>query len=364
MRIPCIFSRLMVCIGVSVLVRLMGRAIARLVLTNNTSYRYMIGQNMKQILTIGRYFKSRYRQMVRKVPISLQGFTCPNIDGSVAKGGCTYCKNETFSPSLSGLEQSSINMNLNLSYNPILETQIETLKSQFYHYTKSHSERFGTDRYMVYFQSFSNTYATYDTLKTLYDEALRLPNVIGLSIGTRIDCIEDRILTLLGDYAKDKSDIWLEYGIQSIFDSTLRLINRGHGIDGAKELVQKTRSHGIKVCVHLIYGLPKESDDMMIASLKEVLSWEIDGIKIHPLYIVKDTAMEKMYNAGKYEPISLENYADLIVQSLKLMPHDVVVQRISAGAHDSSLIAPKWCFDKNIQMRYIRDRLLENGISY
>lgn len=325
----------------------------------------MTGQeSMKQVLTIGRYFKSKYRQMVRKVPISLQGFTCPNIDGSVAKGGCIYCKNETFSPSLLSLEKSNINMNLTLAYNPILDKQIETLKSQFFNYTTSHNNKFGTNKYMIYFQSFSNTYAPYDTLKTLYSEGLKLSNVVGLSIGTRTDCIEDRILELLGDYAKNGKEIWLEYGIQSIFDSTLRLINRGHSIDGAKELVQKTRSYGIKVCIHLIYGLPKESNDMMLASLKEVLSWGIDGIKIHPLYIVKDTAMEKMYDAGKYESISLENYTDLIVQSLKLIPRNVVVQRISAGAHDDSLIAPKWCFDKNIQMRYIRDRLLENGIVY
>ena len=138
-------------------------------------------ENMKKILTIGRYFKSKYRQRVRKVPISLQGFTCPNIDGSVAKGGCTYCKNETFSPSLLTLEQSNITMNFKLKFNPILDKQVETLKSQFYNYSKSHNDKFGTDKYMMYFQSFSNTYAPYDTLKTLYSEALRLPNVVGLS---------------------------------------------------------------------------------------------------------------------------------------------------------------------------------------
>ena len=346
--------------------QIMERDIVRLALIENISYSMDIleKENMKQILTIGRYFKRKYKQMVRKVPISLQGFTCPNIDGSVAKGGCTYCKNETFSPSLLSLEKSNINMNFKLNFNPILDKQIETLKSQFYSYSKSHNNKFGTNKYMLYFQSFSNTYAPYATLKTLYNEGLKLPNVIGLSIGTRTDCIEDRILELLGSYVINKKEIWLEYGIQSIFDSTLKLINRGHGIAGAKELVQKSRGYGIKVCIHLIYGLPKENDSMMISSLKEVLSWGIDGIKIHPLYIVKETAMEKMYNANKYEPISLENYTNLIVQSLKLIPHNVVVQRISAGAHDDSLVAPKWCFDKNIQMRYIRDKLLENGIAY
>ncbi len=319
---------------------------------------------MKQILTIGRYFKSKYKQRVRKIPISLQGFTCPNIDGSVAKGGCTYCKNESFSPSLELLPKTDVMMNFSLKNNPILDEQIATLQGQFYNHANFHKNKFGTDKYMIYFQSFSNTYAPYDTLKVLYDEALKLPNVIGLSIGTRTDSVQDDVLSLLGKYVESNSDIWIEYGIQSIFDSTLKLINRGHGIAGVRELVEKTRSFGIKVCVHLIYGLPKEDSTMMLESLKEVLSWGIDGIKIHPLYIVKDTIMQKMYESGKYTPITLEEYSNLIVESLKLIPRDVVVQRISAGVHDESLIAPLWCFDKNIQMCYIRDKLLQVGIEY
>lgn len=326
---------------------------------------------MKQILTIGRYFRARHRQRVRKIPISLQGFTCPNIDGQKAKGGCIYCKNESFSPSLQTLKEIShdlskndILMNLNLRENPLLDSQIATLKAQFYKHANYHKDKYKITKYMIYFQSFSNTYAPFFTLERLYSEALALPNVIGLSIGTRIDCIEDSVLEFLAKQVQNGKDIWLEYGIQSTFNQTLRLINRAHGIEGAKELVQKTRDLGIKVCVHLIYGLPKESKEMMIQSLKNILEWGIDGIKIHPLYIVKDTIMEQMFNAGKYVPISLESYADLVVESLKLIPENIVVQRVSAGVHDDSLIAPKWCFDKNVQMNFIREKLLENGIKY
>lgn len=326
---------------------------------------------MKQILTIGRYFRARHRQRVRKIPISLQGFTCPNIDGQKAKGGCIYCKNESFSPSLQTLKEIShdlpkndILMNLNLCENPLLDSQIATLKAQFYKHANYHKDKYKITKYMIYFQSFSNTYAPFSTLERLYSEALALPNVIGLSIGTRIDCIEDSVLNFLAKQVQNGKDIWLEYGIQSTFNQTLRLINRAHGIEGAKEIVQKTRDLGIKVCVHLIYGLPKESKEMMIQSLKNVLEWGIDGIKIHPLYIVKDTIMEQMFNAGKYAPISLESYADLVVESLKLIPENIVVQRVSAGVHDDSLIAPKWCFDKNVQMNFIREKLLENGIKY
>lgn len=319
---------------------------------------------MRQILTIGRYFRSRFKERVRKIPISLQGFTCPNIDGSVAKGGCIYCKNESFSPSLQNMPKSSMFMNFKITENPMLESQVETLKSQFYNNANYHKNKFNIEKYIVYFQSFSNTYAPFATLKRLYDEALNLPNVVGLSIGTRIDCVEDEVLALLGEYVKNGKEIWLEYGIQSVFNQTLKLTNRAHGIEGARELVEKTRAFGIKVCVHLIYGLPKESDEMMLKSLESVIEWGIDGIKIHPLYIVKETPMEQMYNAKKYTPITLEKYTDLIIKSLQKIPENVVVQRISAGVHDDSLIAPKWCFDKNMQMNFIRTKLLENGMKY
>lgn len=326
---------------------------------------------MRQILTIGRYFRARFGERVRKIPISLQGFTCPNIDGTKAKGGCSYCKNESFSPSLQTLKEvsqgvpaSNITMNFNLKENPLLPSQISTLKAQFYKQAGHHKDIYAIKKYIVYFQSFSNTYAPFATLKRLYDEALDLPNVVGLSIGTRIDCVEDEVLALLGGYVEQGKEIWLEYGVQSTFQATLRLTNRAHGIEGAKELFAKTRARGIKVCAHLIYGLPKESDEMMLKSLDDVLAWGIDGIKIHPLYIVKETAMEQMYNAGKYAPITLEKFADLIVKSLQKIPPNVVIQRISAGVHDDSLIAPKWCFDKNVQMNFIRAKLLENGIRY
>lgn len=330
---------------------------------------------MKQILTIGRYFRARHKERVRKLPISLQGFTCPNIDGTKAKGGCIYCKNESFSPSMQSLkiatqnlpkslQKSNIFMNLKLHENPLLDSQIATLKTQFYKHANYHKDKYKITKYMIYFQSFSNTYAPFATLERLYSEALNLPNVVGLSIGTRVDCIEDAVLEFLAKQVQNDKDIWLEYGIQSTFNQTLRLINRAHDIEGTKELIQKTRDLGIKVCVHLIYGLPKESDEMMLQSLSNVLSWGIDGIKIHPLYIVKDTIMEQMFNAGKYTPITLESYANLIVKSLMQIPENVVIQRISAGVHDDSLIAPKWCFDKNIQMNYIREKLLEKGIKY
>ncbi|CAM3333387.1 TIGR01212 family radical SAM protein [Helicobacter magdeburgensis] len=320
---------------------------------------------MRVVLSVGRYFKKRFGGRVRKIPISLQGFTCPNIDGSLAKGGCIYCDNESFSPSLIKLDKiSQVKMNFSLTTNPLLEKQLHQLEEQFYWHSEFHQRKFGVGKYMVYFQSYTNTYAPFDTLKALYDKALSFPNVVGLSIGTRIDCVEDRLLELLGEYVKNGKEIWLEYGIQSVYDKTLELTNRAHSIAGAKEMFEKTRAKGVKVCAHLIYGLPEESPEMMLHSLDCVLEWGINGIKIHPLYVVNGTRLAKLYKEGKYEPITMECFSDLIVESLQRIPADVVVQRISAGAHDDTLLAPKWCFDKNIQMRYLRDKLKAVGIEY
>lgn len=305
---------------------------------------------MRLVLSVGRYFKKRFGTRVRKIPISLQGFTCPNIDGSLAKGGCIYCDNESFSPSLIKIDKiSQVKMNFSLSTNPLLPIQLKQLEEQFYWHSEFHQRKFGVSKYMVYFQSYTNTYAPFDTLKALYDKALSFPNVVGLSIGTRIDCVQDELLELLGEYVKNGKEIWLEYGIQSVYNETLERTNRAHKIEGAKEMFEKTRAKGVKVCAHLIYGLPGETEEMMLHSLNSVLEWGINGIKIHPLYVVNGTRLAKLYKDGRYEPISIESFSNLIVKSLQKIPPDVVVQRISAGAHDESLLAPNGALIKTFK---------------
>ena len=336
------------------------------------------------MLTVGRYFKQRFGEKVRKIPISLSGFTCPNIDGNVAKGGCIYCKNESFSPSLvmkknqvveskslknmqdskDTQDLSRLKMNFSLTNNPLLPKQLQELETQFHYHANFHKNKYGIKKYMVYFQSFTNTYAPFDTLKALYTKSLKLPNVVGMSIGTRVDCVDSKLLDFLEQFVKDGKEIWLEYGIQSIYEETLKLTNRGHTMDGVETLFKETRKRGIKVCAHLIYGLPNENVDMMIHSLETILDYGVDSLKIHPLYVVEGTALARMYKKGEYEPITLEEYGEAIARSLKIIPPTIVVQRVSAGAHDDSLLAPKWCFDKNIQMRYLRERLKKEGIDY
>ncbi|WP_305862851.1 TIGR01212 family radical SAM protein [Helicobacter cholecystus] len=321
---------------------------------------------MRELLTLGRYFKKTFGERVRKIPITLEGFTCPNIDGKVARGGCIYCCNESFSPSIIKLtpQTKSVKMNFSLEQNPILQRQILQLKEQFFWHTDFHKEKFSIGKYMIYFQSYTNTYAPLSTLQALYDEAFSLPNVVGMSIGTRVDSVNSEILDLLEGYVKKGFEIWLEYGVQSVFPQTLKLINRGEDMSDASRIFEETRKRGIKVCAHLIYGLPNESKKMILESLCKVLQWGVDGLKLHPLYVVEGTQLAKMYKKGEYTPITLEAYADLILNSIELIPDDVVLQRISSGAHHDTLLAPKWCFDKNIQMRYIRDKLRERGIEY
>ena len=180
----------------------------------------------KPVFTIGRYFKNKFGEKVYKIPISISGFTCPNIDGTVAKGGCTFCENDSFSPNLQK-KKPSFKLHPSKPENPYLTEQLKQLEVQFLATKNKLENKFGVGKFIVYFQSFTNTYAPMATLKALYERALEFDNVIGLSIGTRTDCVTDEILDYLAALSKDK-EIWIEYGKQSFYDITLAEINRGH----------------------------------------------------------------------------------------------------------------------------------------
>lgn len=322
-------------------------------------------QQPKEILTFGRYCKKRFGQKVRKIPIAMAGFTCPNIDGTVAKGGCIFCKNESFSPILDKQPKFRAKMNPHLSVNPLLQTQLKQLQDQFYLQSSFHRDKFGIKKFLIYFQSFTNTYAPLSTLKTLYTEALKLPNVVGMSIGTRTDSVSLELLDFLADLKREFGvEIWVEYGIQSVFNETLEKINRGHSADKFAYWIEETTKRGLKECSHIIFGLPGENRAMMFETLQKCLEWGSNGIKIHPLYVIKQTVLAKMYERGEYRAVDLEEYISLIVGALQKIPSDVVVHRVSAGVRDESLIAPLWCMDKNIQMRAIREALKKANIEY
>ncbi|MFX4281590.1 TIGR01212 family radical SAM protein [Aliarcobacter butzleri] len=317
---------------------------------------------LKNVLTIGRYLKNKFGEKVYKIPISISGFTCPNIDGTVARGGCSFCENDSFSPNLQE-KRTKFKLNPKISENPYLENQLKQLEMQFFATKKRLENKFGVKKFIVYFQSFTNTYAPFDTLKALYEKALSFDNVIGLSIGTRTDCMTDEILDFLVEKSKDK-EIWIEYGIQSFFDETLVKINRGDTVSNMKYWIKRTKDRGLKVCGHLIYGLPNETQEMMLETFKQTLELEVDSIKFHPLYVVKNTLLTNDFKKGRFTPISEELYIDTVVKSIINLPSNISVQRVTAGIDDSSLLSPEWCKDKHQQMKNIRLALEKEGWNY
>ncbi len=319
---------------------------------------------MKQIYTYGTYLREKFGTKVYKVGINISGFTCPNIDGTVAKGGCTFCENDSFSASTDEVQElKGFHLNLDSKENPFLEKQLLQLQQQFSTISKHQKEAYGAEKFLVYFQSFTNTYAPFETLKALYDKALSFDNVVGLSIGTRSDSITEETLAYLSELAKTK-EIWIEFGIQSVYDETLNKINRGHSSANVKEWIIKSKEAGLNVCGHLIFGLPGETQEMMLETSKEAYKWGLDSVKYHPLYVVKRTALANEYNRGEFQPISEDLYLDTLVKSILMKPDNVSVQRVTAGIDDDSLLAPQWCRDKNKQIKHINQALKKMGLKY
>ena len=319
---------------------------------------------MKQIYTFGKYLREKFGKRVYKVGINISGFTCPNIDGTVARGGCTFCENDSFSASTNEVKElKGFHLNLQTKENPYLDKQLEQLQIQFDAISSRQKREYGAEAFLVYFQSFTNTYAPFDTLKALYEKALSFDDVVGLSIGTRSDSITEETLEYLAELAKTK-EIWVEFGIQSIYDETLKRINRGHDAKNVEEWIKKAKAAGLSVCGHLIFGLPGESKEMMLETAKKAYEWGIDSVKYHPLYVVKKTALANEYMRGEFTPITEEEYLEVLTEALLLKPADVTVQRVTAGIDDNSLLAPQWCRDKNAQIRHINEALKKVGLKY
>ncbi len=311
---------------------------------------------MDKLYTFGKYLKKKFNTNVKKVPISIPGFTCPNIDGTVARGGCVFCENESFSPNFT---KEKFTLNLTSKENPLLEKQLKSLEFQFFNTVPTLKKIYGAQKFIVYFQSFTNTYAPFKTLKALYEKALSFPDVIGISVGTRTDSITDETLQYLKKLSKDY-EIWIEYGIQTSNDETLKKINRGHDFQNIVDTITKTKELGLNVCGHLIFGLPGESQKDMLKSVKDSLALNIDSIKFHPLYVTENTLLALEYKKGNFTPITEEEYIDTLVKAIKMLPQNISIQRMTAGS--KNLLAPEWCRDKAAQMSHIHQALQKAGI--
>jgi radical SAM protein (TIGR01212 family) len=274
--------------------------------------------------TFGQAMLRRYGQRVHKLAIDA-AFTCPNRDGSKGRGGCTFCNNASFSPN--GRQPAAV------------AEQIEAGRRVL-------RKRTGARCYLAYFQAYTNTYADPLTLHRLYASALAEPDVIGLSIGTRPDCVPDAVLDLLCGYRDQGYEVWLELGLQSAFDETLRRVNRGHGFADYARVARKARQRGLSLCTHLIAGLPGEGRSHNLTTLDRVLAIGADGLKLHPLHVVKGTALANEWRRGEYRPLSLSEYIEIAADVVQATPPQVLFHRLTGTAAPDILLAPQWCAKK------------------
>ena len=267
---------------------------------------------------LGAYFKEQFGQPVFKIPLDA-GFSCPNRDGTIGIGGCSYCYNPSFSP------HSRDN------HPPALSEQLQKGKKK------------KPALYLAYFQSYTNTYAPLHKLKELYDEALSAPEVIGLSIATRPDCLSPAILDLLADYA-ERCHLWVEFGLQSAHDKTLKRINRGHSTADFLKAVKLTRSRGLRVCAHIILGLPGETPASFTETIDLINRSGVEGIKFHHLQVILGTPLAEDYKTGGVPVFdSLAHYLPHLCDCLELLNPSTVVHRLASQATSAELlIAPHW----------------------
>jgi radical SAM protein (TIGR01212 family) len=220
--------------------------------------------------------------------------------------------------------------------------------------------RYGARKFIAYFQSFTNTYGPLHRLKALYDQALAHPGVVGLSVGTRPDCVNRAVVELLASYQKDRL-VWLEYGLQSSHERTLIRIRRGHDVACFEDAVQMAHGHGLKICAHVILGLPGETREMMLETARFLARSSVEGVKIHLLYVTGDTPLAALYREGAVRCMERDAYTDLVVDFLELLPPDMVIQRLTGDPTGSQILSPLWATEKSKNLNLIRKRLEERN---
>jgi len=282
-----------------------------------------------RINSYGWHLRKRFSCRVSKVNVDA-GFTCPNRDGSRGTGGCIYCDNSSFSPAAT-----------------LPEISIEEQMSAGMAY---HRKRLGSEKFIIYFQKFTNTYAAPAHLRSLYERALVHPDVLGISIGTRPDAVNPEVAELLEELAK-KHYVCVELGLQSMDDAILSRINRGHTVDEYLDAVRLIKGRGIDICTHLIYGFPGETRENFLKTARLIADLGIDSIKLHQLHAVKGTLLAEQYRSGEFVPLKLDEYIAAACDFLERIPQSVTVQRLYGSAPLDIRIAPEWNL-KNNQMWY------------
>lgn len=261
-----------------------------------------------------------------KVPVD-GGFDCPNRDGTVAHGGCTFC-------SVSGSGDMIVAPEEPLPVQ--FQKEIDMMHQKWPH----------VDQYIVYFQNFTNTHAPIEVIKERFEQVINLPGVVGLSVGTRPDCLPDDVVEYLAEL-NQRLYLWVELGLQTTFEQTSRQINRAHDYATYVEGVAKLRAHGIRVCTHLINGLPGETPEMMLENVRRtILDSDIQGIKLHLLHLMRNTRMLRDYHEGRLQLMTREEYVQVICDQLEMIPSEIIIHRLTGDAPWDSLVGPMWSLKK------------------
>jgi len=289
------------------------------------NYFYGVGMILSdRVNTLGQDLLRRYGRRVHKIALDA-GFTCPNRDGSKGTGGCTFCNNVSFSP----VAGSRLDV----------PAQIAQARQAIAKGTRA-------CHFIAYFQAYTNTYADIAQLEAMYREALAQPGVIGIAVGTRPDCVSTAVLDLLDTLRDEGLEVWLELGLQSAFDVTLERVNRGHTLAEYRDTALAARARGIPLCTHLIVGLPGEDEYHYHATLDTVLDIGVDGLKLHPLHVVKNTMLAYQWRRGGYQPLEQTDYLRIAADLIERTPPHIVYHRVTATASKNILLAPAWCSQK------------------
>ena len=294
----------------------------------------------KQYHTLNYHLKTKYHTKVVKISLNA-GFTCPNIDGTVGYGGCIYC-----SKSGSGEFGGDIH---------------KSLTEQFYEVKEVIDKKWSNSKYIAYFQAHTNTYAPLNVLKKKYEEVLAIPDVIGIAIATRADSISGDVLDYLEELNK-RTNLTIELGLQTIHEYTSKLINRCHTLEQFEYMVNELKKRNIEVVVHVINGLPFETRDMMIETVKYLNKINIDGVKIHMLNIIKDTEMEKLYKREKFHILTRDEYVGIVAEQLEYLKPSIVIHRITSDPDPKELVEPKWLIKKFCILNEIDKYMKKNNI--
>ncbi|QER41722.1 TIGR01212 family radical SAM protein [Thermodesulfobacterium sp. TA1] len=296
--------------------------------------------------SLNSFLKQKFGEKVKKIPLDA-GLSCPNRDGTKGYGGCIYCDSKG---SGTGLYAEG-----------------RTLEKQVLYFLNIYKPK-GFNKFIAYFQSFSNTYADPETLKNLYDIVFLDRSIVGLAIGTRPDCISQEVVELLLGYVNLGYYVWVELGLQTIHNETLKKINRGHTFEDFLEAYQLLKKFGLPVVVHIIFGLPGETREMMLETVKTLAKLQIDGIKFHALYIPKGSQLEVLYHQKQITPLDKEEYVSLVAEALTYLPENTVIHRLCSEARKEDLVAPLWVAEKRevvaLIQKFMQAHQLYQGKNY